>query len=82
MGDKFCLTNSYVRYEESRIMEDGKRNLNNHEVCWLMNNQERTIKRLEEKMEEYEQYVRDQHSEIRLLRKKVHELSRQIERKE
>lgn len=71
MNKKYSLSSSYIRYLDSMIKENDKRQLNNKEVVDTLNNQNKTIEKLEETIDEQSEYIRRQSFEIGRLRRKL-----------
>ena len=71
MNKKYSLSSSYIRYLDSMIKENDKRQLNNKEVVDTLNNQNKTIEKLEETIDEQTEYIRRQSYEIGRLRRKL-----------
>ena len=71
MNKKFSVSSSYIRYLDSMIKENDKRQLNNKEVVDTLNNQNKTIEKLEETIDEQSEYIRRQSFEIGRLRRKL-----------
>ena len=71
MNKKYSLSSDYIRYLDSMIKENDKRQLNNKEVVDTLNNQNKTIEKLEETIDEQTEYIRRQSYEIGRLRRKL-----------
>ena len=71
MNKKYSLCSEYIRYLDSMIKENDKRQLNNKEVVDTLNNQNKTIEKLEETIDEQSEYIRRQSFEIGRLRRKL-----------
>lgn len=71
MNKKYSLCSEYIRYQDSMIKENDKRQLNNKEVVDTLNNQNKTIEKLEETIDEQSEYIRRQSFEIGRLRRKL-----------
>ena len=71
MNKKYSLSSDYIRYLDSMIKENDKRQLNNKEVVDTLNNQNKTIEKLEETIDEQSEYIRRQSFEIGRLRRKL-----------
>ena len=71
MNKKYSLCSEYIRYQDSMIKENDKRQLNNKEVVDTLNNQNKTIEKLEETIDEQTEYIRRQSYEIGRLRRKL-----------
>ena len=71
MNKKYSLSSNYIRYLDSMIKENNKRQLNNKEVVDTLNNQNKTIEKLEETIDEQSEYIRRQSFEIGRLRRKL-----------
>ena len=71
MNKKYSLCSEYIRYQDSMIKGNDKRHLNNKEVADTLNNQNKTIERLEETIDEQAEYIRRQSYEIGRLRRKL-----------
>lgn len=71
MNKKYSLSSSYIRYLDSMIKENDKRQLNNKEVVDTLNNQNKTIEKLEETIDEQTEYIMRQSYEIGRLRRKL-----------
>ena len=71
MNKKYSLSSDYIRYLDSMIKENDKRQLNNKEVVDTLNNQNKTIEKLEETIDEQTEYIMRQSYEIGRLRRKL-----------
>ena len=71
MNKKYSLSSDYIRYLDSMIKENDKRQLNNEEVVDTLNNQNKTIEKLEETIDEQTEYIMRQSYEIGRLRRKL-----------
>lgn len=71
MNKKYSLSSDYIRYLDSMIKENDKRQLNNKEVVDTLNNQNKTIEKLEETIDEQNEYIMRQSYEIGRLRRKL-----------
>ena len=71
MNKKYSLSSDYIRYLDSMIKENDKRQLNNKEVVDTLNNQNKTIEKLEETIDEQTEYILRQSYEIGRLRRKL-----------
>ena len=71
MNKKYSLCSEYIRYQDSMIKENDKRQLNNKEVVDTLNNQNKTIEKLEETIDEQTEYIMRQSYEIGRLRRKL-----------
>ena len=71
MNKKYSLCSEYIRYQDSMIKENDKRQLNNKEVVDTLNNKNKTIEKLEETIDEQTEYIRRQSYEIGRLRRKL-----------
>ena len=71
MNKKYSLSSDYIRYLDSMIKENDNRQLNNKEVVDTLNNQNKTIEKLEETIDEQTEYIMRQSYEIGRLRRKL-----------